>query len=86
MVLTQKLLVDFLNKITEHRRKNDGNYDGLLAKVRNFDWTISENGTYDITLSLISVGDVIESLKMNVPPTKEVIDFFTKLNEQREEN
>jgi hypothetical protein len=77
---------DFLNKITEYRGKHDGNYDGLLAKVRNFDWTISENGTYDITLSLISVGDVIESLKMNMPPTKEVIDFFTTLNTQKEEN
>jgi hypothetical protein len=82
----EKTFSDFLNKITEYRGKHDGNYDGLLAKVRNFDWTISENGTYDITLSLISVGDVIESLKMNVPPTKEVIDFFTTLNTQKEVN
>jgi hypothetical protein len=71
-----KTFSDFLDKITEYRGKHDGNYDGLLAKVRNFDWTISENGTYDITLSLISVGDVIESLKMNIPPTKEAIDFL----------
>jgi hypothetical protein len=82
----QKTFSGFLDKITEYRGKHDGNYDGLLAKVRNFDWTISENGTYDITLSLISVGDVIESLKMNIPPTKEVIDFFTTLNTQNEEN
>jgi hypothetical protein len=68
----------FLNKITAYRRAFNGNYDGLLAKVRNFDWTISENGTYDITLSLISVGDVIESLKMNIPPTKETLNFLTK--------
>ena len=73
-----KTFSDFLDKITEYRGKHDGNYDGLLAKVRNFDWTISENGTYDITLSLISVGDVIESLKMNIPPTKEVVDFINQ--------
>jgi hypothetical protein len=84
--IPSKTFSDFLNKITEYRGKHDGNYDGLLAKVRNFDWTISENGTYDITLSLISVGDVIESLKMNMPPTKEVIDFFTTLNTQKEQN
>jgi hypothetical protein len=71
-----KTFSGFLDKITEYRRKHDGNYDGLLAKVRNFNWTISENGTYDITLSLISVGDVIESLKTNIPPTKEAIDFL----------
>ena len=71
-----KTFSGFLNTITKYREKHDGNYDGLLAKVRNFDWTISEKGTYDITLSLISVGDVIESLKMNIPPTKEAIDFL----------
>jgi hypothetical protein len=74
----QKTFSGFLDKITEYRGKHDGNYDGLLAKVRNFDWTISENGTYDITLSLISVGDVIESLKMNIPPTKGVVDFINQ--------
>jgi hypothetical protein len=78
--VSPKTFSDFLDKITEHREKHDGNCDGLLAKVRNFDWTISENGTYDITLSLISVGDVIESLKMNIPPTKEVTDFINKKN------
>ena len=67
---------DFLDKITSHRENKQGNADGLLAKVRNFDWTISSDGTYDITLSLISVGDVIESLKTNITPTKEEIDFL----------
>ena len=68
---SQKGFNDFLPKISEYRNKYSGNYDGLLAKVRNFDWTLSSEGTYDITLSLISMGDVIESLKVNIPPTAE---------------
>jgi len=71
-----KTFSGFLDKITKHREKTQGNADGLLAKVRNFDWTISSDGTYDITLSLISIGDVIESLKTNIPPTKELLDFL----------
>jgi hypothetical protein len=76
----QKTFSNFLSKISEYREKYSGNYDGLLAKVRNFDWTISSDGTYDITLSLISVGDVIESLKMNIPPSKEAVDLINKQN------
>jgi hypothetical protein len=44
----------------------DGNYDGMLAVVSNFSWTFNPDGTYDIDLTLISMGDVVESLKSNV--------------------
>ena len=81
-----KTFSGFLDKITAHRRKTQGNADGLLAKVRNFDWTISSDGTYDITLSLISVGDVIESLKTNLPPTKELLDFLKDKSGTQGEN
>ena len=47
----------------------EGNYDGFLGKVVNFDWKFNPDGTYDITLKLITVGDVIESLKVNLPQT-----------------
>jgi hypothetical protein len=40
----------------------------LLAKVSNFDWSFNPDGSYDINLTLISLGDVIESLKTNVSP------------------
>ena len=38
----------------------------MLAKVANFSWEFGNDGTYDVTLKLISVGDVIESLKINI--------------------
>lgn len=47
------------------RHESCGNYDALFCKVVNFSWNFKENGTYDITLNLISLGDVIESLKSN---------------------
>ena len=43
-----------------------GNYDGFFGKVNNFTWNFNPDGSYDITINLITVGDVVESLKVNV--------------------
>ncbi len=55
-----------LDKIQEYRIKSNGNYDAIFGKVVNFNWSFAEDGSYDITVILRSLGDVIESLKMNV--------------------
>lgn len=49
------------------RRKYHGNYDGIFGTVSNFSWTFNSDGSYDIKLELISQGDIIESLKANLP-------------------
>jgi len=56
---------DVIKKVDIIRAQNCGNYDGFVGKVVNFNWKFSPDGTYDITLKLITVGDVIESLKIN---------------------
>jgi len=56
-----------LDSIEKYRETYEANYDGFLGKVVNFDWNFQPDGTYDITLKLITVGDVIESLKVNLP-------------------
>ena len=54
------------NVIENYRNKYSGNYDGMLAVISNFSWTFNPDGSYDIDLTLISLGDVIESLKTNL--------------------
>jgi len=56
---------DVLKDLTTQREKSAGNYDGMYGKVVNFDWTFNKDGSYDVTLKLISIGAVIESLKIN---------------------
>ena len=56
-----------LKKIDYYRKLYSCNYDGFLGKVVNFDWNFQPDGTYNITLKLITVGDVIESLKVKLP-------------------
>jgi len=60
---------DLLKAILEKREEYRGNYDALLARVINFSWNLKEDGTYDITLELTSIGDVIASIKMNSSPS-----------------
>ena len=55
-----------LDKIQTYRIQSNGNYDAIFGKVVNFNWSFAEDGSYDITVILRSLGDVIESIKMNV--------------------
>ena len=75
----------FLPAIEAYRRDKRGNYDGLLAKVVNFSWTFSQDGSYNIELQLISLGDVVESLKLNITPSysiaKSIRDLYTLYKE-----
>lgn len=66
---------EVLGKIRKQRREYEGNYDGFLGKVTNFNWKFNPDGTYDINIKLITVGDVIESLKVNLPQT--IVDVGT---------
>jgi hypothetical protein len=56
----------FLEQIKLKRQETNGNYDALVGKVVNYNWTFNKDGSYDITIILRSIGDVIESLKMNI--------------------
>ena len=42
-----------------------GNYDGFYGKITNFVWGLNNDGSYDIEVKAISIGDVIESLTIN---------------------
>lgn len=56
----------FYTRIEELRKESQGNYDGFLGMVDNFDWEFQKDGSYLITLNLITVGSVIQSLKGNI--------------------
>lgn len=54
-----------LDAIKEERKKSSYNYDAMLGKVTNFTWKFNTDGSYDIDLKLVGLGDVIEALKIN---------------------
>lgn len=67
---------EMLKVIENERKKYSGCYDALFGRIVNFKWTFENDGTYNITLDIISLGDVIESLKMNVPAILPESDFY----------
>ena len=70
-----------LKKIHDQRLATGGNYDAMFAKVTNFHWSFMPDGSYDITVNLSSIGDIIESLKINV-----LLDAgkYTSIKDQKE--
>ena len=62
--------LEMLKYIQTKRKDYNGNYDGFFGKVSNFTWSFNPDGSYDISIDLITLGDVIESLKVNTS-TKE---------------
>jgi hypothetical protein len=57
--------ISILNQIQNDRDKSCGNYDAMLGRIVNYSWNLEKDGSYNITLTMRSVGDVIESLKTN---------------------
>ena len=57
-----------LDEIKTTQLEYQFNYDAFYGKVVNFDWEFTPEGTYNITLNLITVGDVIESLTVTPSP------------------
>lgn len=56
---------EVLSLIRAKRQESDGNYDALYGKISNFSWNYQKDGSYEITVKVVSMGDVIESLKIN---------------------
>jgi hypothetical protein len=72
--------------IERYREIYSGNYDGFFGKVSNFTWTFASDGSYDIDLKLITMGDVVESLQVNIPALSTQIDVIKLKLEDIEEN
>ena len=47
---------------------NKGNYEAILGYVKNYQWSARPDGGYDCTTYIISLGEVLESLKINYAP------------------
>jgi hypothetical protein len=56
---------EILPVIQKNRLESCGNYDAVLGKIVNFTWTVNRDLSYDVTVTIRTIGDVIESLKMN---------------------
>lgn len=57
---------DLMQKITTNRKYHSGNYDASWGTVKNFSYSLDENGRFKCQVQLVGAGDILESLKINV--------------------
>jgi hypothetical protein len=71
---TNPLPMDFYNIATKEalmeeiqirRVMHSGNYDAMWGTIKNWSFSLEENGIFKCRLSLVGAGDVLESLKIN---------------------
>ena len=83
---------DIYNKVSNNIRESEGNYDAMLGMVTNFNFTYNQEGGYDCTIKLISLGVLISNMKMNNPRVlpqlqedviRRLINTLTELEKQR---
>ena len=76
LVTTLPNFYDILNKervnrtvifreLYEKSLNSGGNYDAMFGYVRNYQWSARPDGGYDCQTTIISTGEIIESLKVN---------------------
>jgi len=73
---------DIYREIEQARFDYSGNYDAVYGKISNFNWQFNPDGSYDCQVVLTGMGDVIESLKMNVSLNTQPINISTGEEEQ----
>jgi len=58
-------LQDIYKELYNNSINQSGNYDALLGFIKNFQWSFRPDGGYDCVTTIISPGEIIESLKIN---------------------
>jgi len=69
------------NEIKELRKESGCNYEGMFGFIKNFSWTYRPDGGYDCTTSLVSIGEIMESLTIDVdtPALTTIVGDKTKI-------
>ena len=61
----ENTLQEIYKELHQLSMQQSGNYDALIGYVKNFQWSFRADGGYDCSTTIISFGEVLESLKVN---------------------
>lgn len=53
-------------EIVELKKESNHNYDGIFGFTKNFSWKYRPDGGYDCTTTVISIGEIMESLTIDI--------------------
>ena len=75
-------------QIVKNSREAEGNYDGMLGTVTNFNFSFNQEGGYDCSVKLIGYGALADSIKLNSSTAlpnilsaeiKQLVDAYKKI-------
>lgn len=58
------------NRIGEIRKAADNNYEAMIGYVKNFSWSYTPDGGYSCSVSIISTGEILESIQLRFDPAQ----------------
>ncbi len=64
-IFTKNYKKEDIWKETYNKSAETGNYDAMYGFIKNYSWSARPDGGYDCTTSIISMGEILESLKVN---------------------
>ena len=68
---TERSLI--FNELFTKSKTSSGNYDAMFGYIKNYQWSARADGGYDCQTTIISTGEIIESLKVNyISPNADV--------------
>jgi lysozyme family protein len=62
-----------IKELFDKSEASKGNYEAIFGYVKNYSWRARIDGGYDCTTHIISMGEVLESLKVNYSPFNQEI-------------
>lgn len=74
---------DIHNRIKELRADYHFNYDAMYGQVKNFSWKIRPDGGYDCTVDIVSIGNVLESMTLNVSILNNDLSIYRKFKREK---
>jgi len=63
------------SEIAAIRKATDNNYEGMIGYIKNFSWSYTPDGGYDSSVSIISTGEILESMQLRFDPAQRVSDL-----------
>lgn len=61
-----------LETIRQIRERSNFNYEGMFGYIKNFSWNYTTNGGYECTVTIISTGEILESLQIRFDPKQRI--------------
>jgi len=58
------------NRVADIRKAADNNYEAMIGYVKNFSWDYTPDGGYNCSVSIISTGEILESIQLRFDPAQ----------------